>query len=71
MKSISMTDFALSGCVNIRAINYEPSVCYAYELRFEVSELTPDIISVIFDGVGLEFSCRKISVCVSECPEED
>ena len=67
MKSISMTDFALSGCVNIRAINYEPSVC----LRFEVSELTPDIISVIFDGVGLEFSCRKISVCVSECPEED
>ena len=38
-----MTDFALSGCVNIRAINYEPSVCYAYELRFEVSELTSDI----------------------------
>lgn len=69
MKSIYMTDFALSGCVNIRAINYEPSGCYAYELRFEVKSLNPEIITIIFDGVG--FSCRKISVCVSECPEED
>ena len=40
-----------------------------YELRFEVKSLNPEIITIIFDGVG--FSCRKISVCVSECPEED
>ena len=58
-------DFALSGCVNIRAVNYEPSVCYVYELRFEVKSLTPEIITIIFDGVRLKFSCRKISVCVS------
>ena len=27
----------------VSAVNYDPSVCYAYELRFEVSELTSDI----------------------------
>lgn len=42
-----------------------------YELRFEVKGLIPEIIINIFDGVGLKFSCRKISVCVSESPEED
>ena len=49
---------------DVSAVNYDPSVCYV--LRFEVTERNPEIISVIFDGVGLEFSCRKISVCVSE-----
>ena len=63
-------DFTLSGCMEIRAINYYPSDCYVYEMRLEVSELTPDITTVIFDGVGLEFSCRKIAIIVSECPVE-
>ena len=62
-------DFTLTGCVAVNAVNYDPSVCYVYELRFEVNSLTPDIISIIFDGVGLEFSCRKIVVKVSECPD--
>lgn len=63
-------DFTLTGCVDVKAVNYDPSVCYVYELRFEVNSLAPDIISIIFDGVGLEFSCRKIVVKVSECPKK-
>lgn len=59
-------DFTLSGCMAVSVVNYDPSVCYVYELRFEVSDLSPDIITVIFDGVGLEFSCRKIDIKVSE-----
>ena len=62
-------DFTLYERVDVSAVNYDPSVCYVYELRFEVKSLNPEIITIIFDGVG--FSCRKISVCVSECPEED
>ena len=50
-------DFTLYGC------GYDPSVCYV--LRFEVTERNPEIITVIFNCVGLEFSCRNISVCVS------
>ena len=68
-EKIFHADFTLYGRVDASAVNYDPSVCYV--LRFEVTERNPEIISVIFDGVGLEFSCRKISVCVSECPEED
>ena len=64
-------DFTLYGRMDVSAVNYDPSVCYVYELSFEVKSLTPEIITIIFDGVGLKFSCRKISVCVSECPEED
>lgn len=37
---------------------------------FEVIELSPGITTVIFDDVGLEFSCRKIANIVSECPVE-
>ena len=62
-------DFTLSGCMDVSALNYDPSVCYVYELRYEVSELRPDIITVIFDGVGLEFSYRKIDIKVSECQD--
>ena len=62
-------DFKLTGCVAVNAVNYDPSICYVYELRFEVNSLTPDIMTVIFDGVGLEFSCRKIEIKVSECQE--
>ena len=36
---------------------------------FEVSELRPDIITVIFDGVGQEFSYKKIDIKVSECQD--
>ena len=50
-------DFTLYGC------GYDPSVCYV--LRFEVTERNPEIITVIFNYVGLEFSCRNLSVCVS------
>ena len=57
-------DFTLYERVDVRAVNYDPSVCYVYELRFEVKSLNPEIITIIFNGVG--FSCRKISVCVSE-----
>lgn len=64
-------DFTLYERVDVSAVNYDPSVCYVYELRFEVKSLNPEIITIIFDGVGLKYSCRKISVCVSECPEED
>ncbi|MGN1233719.1 MAG: hypothetical protein ACI4UJ_09790 [Candidatus Cryptobacteroides sp.] len=60
-------DFTLTGCVAVNAVNYDPSVCYVYELRFEVNSLNPDIITIILDGVGLEFSCRKIDIIVSEC----
>ncbi|MGN1232417.1 MAG: hypothetical protein ACI4UJ_03095 [Candidatus Cryptobacteroides sp.] len=62
-------DFTLTGCVAVNAVNYDPSVCYVYELRFEVNSLNPDIITIILDGVGLEFSCRKIEIKVSECQE--
>ena len=61
-------DFTLSGCMEISAVNYDPSDCYVYEIRFEASEMTPDITTVIFAGVGLEFSCRKFAITVSECP---
>ena len=62
-------DFTLTGCVAVNAVNYDPSVCYVYELRFEVNSLTPDIITIILDGVGLECSCRKIDIIVSECQD--
>ena len=62
-------DFTLTGCVAVNAVNYDPSVSYVYELRFEVSDLSPDIITVIFDGVGLECSCRKIDIIVPECQD--
>ena len=62
-------DFTLYGCVDVSAADYDPSVCYVYELRFEVSDLSPDIITVIFDGVGLECSCRKIDIIVPECQD--
>ena len=62
-------DFTLTGCVAVNAVNYDPSVCYLYELRFEVNSLTPDIITIILDGVGLECSCRKIDIIVSECQD--
>lgn len=48
---------------DVSAVNYDPSVCYV--LRFEVTERNPEIMTVIFNCVGLEFSCRNISVCVS------
>ena len=62
-------DFTLTGCVSVNAVNYDPSDCYVYELRFEVNSLTPDIITIILDGVGLECSCRKIDIIVSECQD--
>lgn len=64
-------EFTLTGCVDVSAINYDPSICYIYELEFELNTLTPDIIKVIFDGVGIEFSCRNISIGVSECSETE
>ena len=60
-------DFTLDGCVDVSAVNHDPFVCHVYELRFEIKSLTPEIITVIFDGVGLKFSCRIITV--SECPD--
>lgn len=54
-------DFTLYGFVDVSAVNHDPFVCHVYELRFEVKSPTPEIITVIFDGVGLKFSCRKIA----------
>ena len=62
-------DFTLTGCVDVKAVNYDPSVCYVYELRFEVNSRNPNLITIILDGRGLEFSFRKIVVKVSECQD--
>ena len=62
-------DFTLTGCVSVNAVNYDPSDCYVYELRFEVNSRNPNLITIILDGRGLEFSFRKIVVKVSECPD--
>ena len=62
-------DFTLTGCVAVNAVNYDPSDSYVYELRFEVNSRNPNLITIILDGGGLEFSCRKIVVKVSECPD--
>ena len=62
-------DFTLTGCVAVNAVNYDPSECYVYELRFEVNSPNPNLITIILDGRGLEFSFRKIVVKVSECPD--
>ena len=62
-------DFTLTGCVAVNAVNYDPSDSYVYELRFEVNSLNPNLITIILDGGELEFSCRKIVVKVSECPD--
>ena len=62
-------DFTLTGCVAVNAVNYDPSDSYVYELRFEVNSRNPNLITIILDGGELEFSCRKIVVKVSECPD--
>lgn len=62
-------DFTLTGCVAVNAVNYDPSDSYVYELRFEVNSRNPNLITIILDGRGLEFSFRKIVVKVSECPD--
>ena len=62
-------DFTLTGCVAVNAVNYDPSDSYVYELRFEVNSRNPNLITIILDGRGPEFSFRKIVVKVSECPD--